>query len=377
MKKYKIKKSIKLSTLLIILILIIISLVSRCEDSKSYSLEYNIDNYDISENYDINKEVYYYQISSKDKKYDFIYRSPLLTKNKLIEKIKEYNNEEQNCIIITSKHIKSTPLCRDKNEQISYHIANNQLKEELSDYYKTKEYITKKINNYTLYSNENILIWNYKGFNYIKNKKNRNIKIFNKDIYEISGATKINEYILIPNYEQKYNFNELYILDLKTSKVDKWSINYDISFNFYINGVNDKSVFLTDIKNEIQYELVPHKKKMRIVGKKNKDGIIYIDGKEEKININELTKKEMLFTSSNPYKYTIKNDYIYLNYLDSKIQTRITNNKIDKIISINENEIYYLIGNTLYKYDNYYGETKVIEYNEWEYNKTNPIFINN
>ena len=377
MKKYKIKNSVKIIALLIVISLVIIFTLSSCNTSKSYSLEYNIDKYDISENYDINKELYYYQIKSNNKTYDFIYKSSLLEEHKLIDKIKEYTNGDYTCITISSKQIKTNPLCTYKNNQISFHLINDELKDELSNYYKNKETINKKINNYTLFSNEKILIWNYKGFNYIKDKKNKNIKIFKEDIYEISAATHINEYIVIPNYVQNYNFNEVYIINLKTLEVDKWKINYDISFNCYINGINDKSIFLTDRKNEIQYELVPHKKRMRIVGKKNKDGILYVDGKEEKISINELVKKDILFTSSNPYKYYIDNDYIYLSYPDSKIKTKITNKKIDKIIAIKNNSVYYLIDNTLYKYDNEYGETKIVEYEEWEYNNINPIFINN
>lgn len=379
MKKYKLKNSVKIIAILIILILILIIIIflSSCDTSKSYSLEYNLNQYDISENYDINRNLYYYQITSNKKKYDFIYKSELLENNKLIKKIKEFTNGDDTCITIKSDFIKTSPLCTHKNNQISYHLVNEELKKELSEYYKNKETINKKINNYTLYSNENILIWNYKGFNYIKNKKNTNIKIFKEDIYEISAATHINEYILIPNYEQKYNFNELYIVNLKTLEVDKWEINYDISFDSYVNGINDKSLFLTDIKNEIQYELVPHKKKMRIVGKKNKDGIVYVDGKEEKISMNELIKKDIYFTSSNPYKYILENDYIYLSYADAKLKTKITDKKVDKIITIKDNAVYYLIDNMLYKYDNEYGETKVIEYEEWQYNDINPVFINN
>ena len=75
MKKYKIKNSVKIIAILIILLLIIIIFLSSCDTSKSYSLEYNIDQYDISENYDINRNLYYYQITSNNKKYDFVYKS--------------------------------------------------------------------------------------------------------------------------------------------------------------------------------------------------------------------------------------------------------------------------------------------------------------
>jgi hypothetical protein len=116
---------------------------------------------------------------------------------------------------------------------------------------------------------------------------------------------------------------------------------------------------------------------MRIVGKKNKDGIVYIDGKEEKISMNELLKNDIHFTSSNPYKYILEKNNIYLSYADSKLKTKITDKKVDKIIAVKDKNVYYLIDNILYKYDSEYGETKVIEYEEWQYNDINPIFINN
>ena len=64
MKKYRLKKSAKIVLILILiaiiaLILFIISLFS----SKSYSLEYNVDNYAINENYDKEEKVYYYEIT--------------------------------------------------------------------------------------------------------------------------------------------------------------------------------------------------------------------------------------------------------------------------------------------------------------------------
>ena len=169
----------------------------------------------------------------------------------------------------------------------------------------------------------------------------------------------------------------MYIINLETNEVEEWNLNYDISFNSYVNGVYDKSIYITDIKNSTQYELVPHKQKMRVVGKKGKQGVVYKNGIEEKVSINDLTKKQITFTTSNPYIYTIEKDYLYLTYLDSDIKTKISNNKVDKIISINNDTIYYLKDSILYRYNQEYGEIKVIEYEEWNYNNINPIFIDN
>ena len=74
MKKYRIKNSVKIIGLIIILLIVIFT-VTRCNTSKSYSLEYNIKKYDINENYDINQNIYYYEITKDNIKYNFIYES--------------------------------------------------------------------------------------------------------------------------------------------------------------------------------------------------------------------------------------------------------------------------------------------------------------
>jgi DNA-binding LytR/AlgR family response regulator len=42
-----------------------------------------------------------------------------------------------------------------------------------------------------------------------------------------------------------------------------------------------------------------------------------------------------------------------------------------------KDNVYYLIEDTLYRYNLKYGETKIIKYSEWNINYKNLIFINN
>ena len=171
-----------------------------------------------------------------------------MEEKKLIKGIKEYDSKSYQCIVVESNYIETPPLCSKDNKLIDYHLVNEELKEELQSYFKKPEEINKKLNNYVLYIKENILIWNYKGFNYIKNSKLKELQIFNKDIYEIPISAKINEYILIADYEQKYNFNKVYIINLETEEIIEWELNYDISFNSYVNGSNDKVISSKTIK---------------------------------------------------------------------------------------------------------------------------------
>ena len=377
-KKYKLKKSaIVILVLFILLIVALILFIISLFKTKSYSLEYNIDKYEINENYDNKDKYYYYEITTDKITYEFIHNSEYHKEKQLIKEVKEYNDGDYTCLKVESDYITTYPLCSYKNQLIDYHLTSETLQDKLSEYYKTPKVIYKKHDNYTIYNNNlDLLVWSYKGFNYISEDKIKFIKIFDKDIYEIPLATKINNYILIPDYEQEHNFNKVYILNLETLKVEKWKLKYDISFDSYILGTNDKSIFLIDKKNQQEYELVPHKQKMRLLASSNDKGTVYEEGSINKVSMNKLVSKEQQFTYKQNYKYILKNKTLYLSYLNSSNKIKVSEKKIDKIVYSNNDEVYYLIDYTLYRYSLKYGEEKLISYSEWEFNSNNLIFIN-
>ena len=379
MKKYRLKKSAKIVLILILiaiiaLILFIISLFS----SKSYSLEYNVDNYAINENYDKEEKVYYYEITSNGMKYTFISNINYQKNKKLIQGIKIHEKDGYVCLEVESSSLKTMPLCSYEGQQLSYYLIPTELQDELNDYYDKPSLKDITYENYHIYNTyNNILIWNYKGFNYLNGEDVEFIKLFDKDIYEIPLATKINNYLIVPDYEQEYEFNTLYIINLDNLKIDTWKMKYTISYDSYILGINDKSVYLVDKKNGIEYEIVPHKKKMRILASNNKNGIIYKNGEAEKINVKTLVADNKHFTYKSNYNYILVNDELYLYYWNQNNRIKVSNNKIRQIVYTNDDSVYYLVGNTLYKYNDIQGEVKLVEYGEWEFNYQNLIFINN
>lgn len=375
MKRYRLKKSAAIFLFLILLLIIaVIMLIISLLSTKSYSLEYSIDDYNISENYLKEDKTYYYEITYDKVKYNFIYESKYLKNRKLITGINKTEYEDYICLEIESKQISTNPLCSKEKELIDYRLVP----EELELDRKTDEENEKTYENYTIYNQNNkILVWNYKGFNYLENEDIKHISIFSKDIYDISLVGITNNYLIIPDYEQSYTFNKIYIVNLSNLKVDTWKIKYDISFDSYILGSNDKSIYLLDKKNKTEYELVPHKKKMRIIATDNRYGIIYKNGEQEKIRVNNLVNSKQEFTYLNNYKYTLDNNTLYLSYLDSNIKTKISDKYINNIININKDTIYYLVEDTLYRYNLEYGETKIMTYSEWKYNYQNSIIIYN
>lgn len=376
-KKYRLKKSaITFLVIFIFLIALIISL--SLFKTKSYSIEYNIFDYDISENYDKESQVYYFEITKKNITYPFVYESEYQKERKIIKDIKEYKEDDYTCLRIDGSLIKAYPLCSYKDEIIDYHLVPDSIKEKISDFIKIPSSIEKQEGHYEIYNTEDeILVWSYKGFNHIKNGKIEKINIFKEDIYEIPLATKINNYIFIPDYEQKYNFNKAYVLNLETLKVEEWKLKHEISFDSYILGINDRSIFLIDKKNKKEYELVPEKQKMRTLAKGTQKGTLYKNGTIYKESMNKLVTKEHSFTYNNLYNYSTIDKNIYLSYMESPIKVKITNQEITTIVHSSKDNVYYLIGDTLYRYNLKYGETKIMKYSEWNINYKNLVFINN
>lgn len=378
MKKYRLKKSAIIILLLIILIIIaLILFIISLFNSKSYSLEYSINDYNISENYDDKTKSYYYEITLNKIKYNFISEKDYTKEKKLIKDINKYEYDNYICLTITSDYIDTMPLCSKDKELISFFLVPEELQNELKDYQKTPIIEDIKYDNYQIYNKDNnIFIWSYKGFNYLHNGKVEFIKLFDKDIYDIPLATKINNYIVVPDYTQNYNFNKLFIINTDTLEVSEWSIKYDISYDSYILGTHDKSIYLVDKKNNSEYELVPHKKKMRLIASNNKKGITYEKDSEVSISLNKLTTSNQTFTYLTNYHYIIEDNTLYMYYNNSSYKIKLSNLKIKTIIYSNKDNVYYLVDNTLYKYNIKDGEQKLVNYSEWEFNYQNLIFIN-
>lgn len=377
-KKYKLKKSaIIIICLITISLITLITFIFSLFKTKSYSLEYNLSDFAISENYDDSEKIYYYEITYQDITYNFIYPTKRLKSDKLITDINTIEKDGYVCLLIASEKIESKPVCSKEKELIDFYLTPKELQEEIPKYVEETKLVNTTYQNYSIYNQDNnIIIWSYKGFNYLKNDEIFFIKLFDKDIYDIPHATKINNFLVIPNYEQEYNFDELLLINLDNNDVTTWKLDYEISFDSYILGTNDKSIYLIDNKNKKEYELVPHKKKMRILATSKRQGIVFNNGVEEKIAMSKLTTNTYSFTYKNNYHYTLEDNTLYLSYINKNNKIKVSDQKVTRIISTEEDNIYYLVKDTIYKYNLKYGEIKLISYSEWEFNNQNLIFTN-
>ena len=146
-KKYKLKKSaIIFLIIILVLIIAVIAFIFHMFKLKSYSLEYNIDDFDISENFDEKSNFYYYEIKDDNIKYSFIDQKEYQKEKRLIKGINKYNYDGYQCLTIESSIISSIPLCSYKEEQISFNIVPQELQEKVNNKipeinYKNTKYI--------------------------------------------------------------------------------------------------------------------------------------------------------------------------------------------------------------------------------------------
>ena len=367
-KKIRIKKIYKI----IFLSLILIILISRY--NHNYNIAYVIDSVKIKEVYNKKDNIHLVKAIKNNQEYSFIVSSK---KKKIVKKVVFYNKNNITCLNIIGNKIGTTPVCYQDSKLIDIHLLNNS---DVNNYFNIKY---KEANNpksiYNIkvygYNNLNFLLWNYKDFIFLNKNVHKKIKTINKDVYNLKIIERINNLLLLADYNQEYSFNHFIIINMDDGKKYTWKIDYEISMDSYILGKYKNSIFLVDKKNKVEYELVPHYKKIRIVGNKNRDGIIYDNGFKN-ISISRLINNELSFKKTQAYNYIVNDGKLYLSLFNSKKNTLISNNDNIKIVDQIDDSVYYLSQDKLYTYNLKDGEMLLMEYFEWNFNNDKMAFIN-
>lgn len=328
-KKEKMIK--KLSIFISIILICLITFIFLFKKEHNYLLSYNINDFEIKENYQKANHKYYFTINNDELTFNLVLNDHYLSERKLIKEIELTTNDNLNCLSIKGD-LKFYNVCESKDEYLNYYTITN------SNINNTYD----KINIYDL-NNHKYLIWNYKGFYYLGDS-NKKINLFQKDTYIPYLATMVNNVLFIPEYNDNYLFNKYYLID-ENGKVKDYQLSKDIYYDSIIKGTNNNSLFIQDNKEDKNYE----------------------------INI----KKNKIRTNNNP-NIKVKNDFYYIdNYLYYKNEDMIIKitSDVTSIVYQNNEEIYYLNKDELIYYSLFNGFKKIMKYNEWQFNSKNTIFI--
>ncbi len=404
------KKIIKLLISLFILILFfeLITFIFKTHHEITYNLKDQNETYKVTEIYKNKK--YYLKIENKTYKYSLEINNNFHKRKKIIKKIYTYNIDKTKCIYPQTKNKENQEtniICSKDNKTYSYlnyqdkltpFIQKLQKQGITSPSWKKQSNSTKNIETLSAYQksinpNTHILIYKYNGFYNISNKKLEIIKLFKNDTYINTLGTNIDRYYIIPNYNQKYDYNQLYIIDMKTGKVKTKDIKQKISKDSYINGIINNEIYLFDKDELKQYKISKKGKKVEEVGNK-KQGVLYYNLKFETKDVYTFRDNNIKFKTTNDYIKQIEkntsikfiekqNDTYYYVTKEGNVYYYNTNNKI-KVLLFNKNikdfklikeTLFFIENDTLYSYSQQEGIKKLLTYKELSFNWDNRLAI--
>ena len=376
--------------------------------SKGHNIVYNIDKYEIIEQYTHNnkeeKNNYYIEIKDNSTNYNFKIYKNLLNREKIVKEIEKYAGNSYSCIKVKFYINEEIDIICNKNN-ILYNYSTIKGQDKILDQkiQKTDYDITKYIGTNDIYrkdfvkiyknnliKNKNMVILNYRGFYFVSDNMVNKIKdnnLYQNDIYK-KKAFSYKNYIILADYNQKNDFNTFQIINIKNGATYKIEGEYDISFDIFYQGGIKNSIYLIDTYNKKQYQVNLKTKEIILLGNNQIGAKIYINGKWQTQNLSEVIKEKYLFNNKFQYSYNNTEYPLVFNVGEEKgysivfqkngnnydaymIEHQNPNIKtyIFKTSSLNnlffDNEyIYYVYGNTLYVHNRSKGNKKILESSE-------------
>lgn len=399
-----IKKIITFSLLLLFLTLLLEFSINYFKTS--HHVEYDISGYMVEEDYikKSGKDYYLIKASKDGKEYIFNAQNEFNKNEKIIKEIIPYDTDDISCAtIIYTNNSSSTPLCYKDKILHSYISVENE--PGMSEYLKqlnkyAEDKITSSDESYVfayneiyknnLYKNEDIIMYNYKNIIKINGERTMTFDFSNKDVFKNEYGTLVGKYYVIPKMRNSIEFSHYLIVDLEKETVEEIDLAREVSANIssqmYVNGIYNSNLYIFDKSNLVQYEINPGKGEIKVVGNKDKKGIVYKNGQEEEIGVYTLNNEKVKFTENYDAYKEIDYDQIFLtsngavyvkdgvfykvynNYLKNPIYLFEAKNVQD--IKVKEDNIYYINDQFLYRYNDY-GNVKILKREQFKYDYTN------
>ncbi len=375
--------------------------------SKKYSADYNIfsddEKFVISEQYNIAvKKNYFLTITHNDIVYSYQFGNKYFGK-KIVKDIKYYKDDNMECIlpIFKNSELIFDITCQDYNSdfQVYYHnISKKDNKiEQLYDGYDNSKFLDNNdnyntINLFDIYvdniGKNKFSVETYKGIINI-NKSVKEVNIFKKDIYNKEIHAYTDNYYIVANYNDVYEFNKFFVVNLSNNSVNELSFNFKISFDSYIQGIDGDYIYLLDTENKKQYKIDCKSMSITEIGSLNKGVRVYKNGVWSDTSFNNVLENNEGFDFKNNTTYVNdniiidkQNNYLYkyVKYNDRynvyKSNLITPNIRLYLFYTNNYNKIIYKDGNVYFQnddiiwlYNEFSGLKKIIQSNELLFNE--------
>ena len=362
------KKLVGVLLLLVPMLILVIVLINK---NDNYEVEYSIKGIKITEKYYSDLNMYYFGATYNNNYYEIAVINKYI-KKQIINDIGVAVDNNSTCIYFKADELKTYPVCTTDNTSVSYSLLDKQI----DDFYElkntpkeNKKYKKIKIESQV---DESILIWNHYGFDAISKSDTKSIKLFTNETYADINSFQIDKYIVIPDYDQKYEFDKFYLIDITSNKVNTINLDDKISFNYYYLGEKDNIGYIFDKKNQKEYSINPKKEKIEVVSDIS-NGKVW-DGKWKEISLVKLKNSEYKFETDNVFNYKVIKNNLYCIYYKGKNSTLISKSASDLIKTSNE-KVFYTHDGKLYVTSPFIKNEVVLEYDEIIFNKGLSIYI--
>lgn len=396
----KVVKKIVLLFLILLLVELIVYLF-KSNHTIEYKIKTNDEEFTIKEIYQKNN--YYFNINIDNNNFSFNYENKFHKTRRVIQKVKYYQTDEMSCLFPILKDNNYLNIICLKDDNLYYY---DYIKEDITEFtnqLKKKGYaissdvsVAKKLGNSKVYVDNidaysSIYVWKYNGFYALTKNNIEQLNLFDKDTYLNKLGIQVNNYYIIPDYDENYEYNKFYILNMKNNQIKTLKFKDSIADDYYNNGVVDNKLYLFDKENLLQYKINPKRNRYEIVGSKDDGGLYYNNKDWETLNIYDFKKEELTFKMKQEVPKELQNydvifkdntNYYYFDGNDYIVYNTVLKNKIylfnldgvsnQKFI---DNDLYFIKENTLYYYNIYHGLKKIMEYEELSFNKVNRYAI--
>ena len=405
------KKIFSILTLIIIIVFVVQTCVVFFTKGyvKKYTIINNEKNFEISEKYQSkNGDIYSISIKNDEYYFSYVVDNSFNKQKKIIKSIEYYEKDDAFCIfpILIDDSGSYIECQKNGNLYTAFSYPDDALIKDFKNVLSEKNYKfesnnsidkSEKYGNSTLYygnlpSSDAVIFWQYKGINIMKKSKFHDASVLNFDKYDNKLGALVNNYYIIPCYKSSkvLEFSSVYIVNVNRYKVEKIDFKYTMSSSTYLNGVVDGKVYYTDPSNLIQIEINPSSKNVRLIGSKDIKAQAY-NGEWYDVNIYDFKSKEIVFKDDSlkdKYNYIDiqkgSDSYYFYNSRGEVYQVPFDNNEKRILLftasglnnfNVVDSDIYYVVSNTLYKFDFINGSIPIMVNRDLQYNYKNRIEI--
>lgn len=365
-------KNVKKIIVSLLIVFLLLFIAFQIFAKKEYEISYDVDGYHIVESYHKHFNYYSFVFSKEDKTFYSLIDNQYFFAKKIVSKVEEISDGNETCIMPSSLKVRFDYLCRNEEGQISKYLLSTKIKDKMS-ITKHEEKISFQEGKIDIYDSleDTIFLWNYKGFNVITPSSIEQVSIFSKDVYQPHFLARVQDYLIIPDYDKEYFFERFYLLDMKSKKVHSVLLPEKIYFDSRILGVYNSSLYFVDKHEEKEWMFDVDKKKLQRVDNGSM-GKVYRYGFED-VSMNKLLYQNVIFEGTSIVDYENKEESFYEVW--DKYSKKIKNENVKEVVFKKSQRVYYLVGDRLYSFSEEEGERLLLQNFEWNFNSSHVIFV--